>query len=377
MIRREKLGLGIVSLFGALQMTSAFAATGAQNPVQVHEITEQQAEALGLAPAVGAVQAQDLFVPEPASSTTPTPAPSADPCANSNSSGNANSPGNNWWDPNAAYGNSGARSSNALTGGPIVASPGSQQGSNPAQNCPGSANGGTGGITTNPPVNNGGYHPNPAPGNLPTNNVLPVMNEVAQGVNILNNIIQLGENVLNFIKANEPTQNYQATTVIAVPKAVTLPNLQCNAANAATCSPVIVDWSQLDCQPTPVVKEFDASMNDNSGNKVMDLVFRISLTAGCSYNGAGQYIRDAHFDAVNMNVSGFADKFDATVTVPSVYHVGPDTNPIAAAEMDVAFQNNSIFVSRSGSVNILVTGDGQILNVSSPTAGGKPEQIGQ
>lgn len=187
--------------------------------------------------------------------------------------------------------------------------------------------GGTGGI---PPVINPGGPLGP----------------IQQGVVIIGQIVNIGQQIWNFI------QNGRAVVTIDVQSANALPLGVHGAMDLA-------GWRVKS-------KVYNVTIPNKDPSKNIDFSFNLNLEYGGSYQGKGKFLSNVTTTVGNAHTS-WGTNFNVRVRVPNdgIVNVGTTSDdPTAAAEVYVEWTRGHVFSTVNQAAVIFVRGDGQIQNLS-------------
>ncbi|MBC7465388.1 MAG: hypothetical protein H7256_05295 [Bdellovibrio sp.] len=157
---------------------------------------------------------------------------------------------------------------------------------------------------------------------------------------IVDKVINIGSKVWNVVEKGQPVQNYQNVAASALPQ-----NL--------------ADWTQLENWKDPQTKVIKVSYKNYFGYEVVNFTYRVTVVAGGSYRGVGQYIRYAAVEPVAMTTS-YLYTFDAKASVDSVYNKGTAADPLAGMILNVRWDVSTVISKGHGSHQFYLDGAGAI-----------------
>lgn len=161
---------------------------------------------------------------------------------------------------------------------------------------------------------------------------------------ILDRVIAIGDKIWKIIEKNQPVvnQTYQSTSV--VPQGATR-------------------WEQLQGWQMPQTRVYKTQYTNGFGMNVVDFSYRIAFTHGGNVNGKGQYLARVEIEPAEVNVA-WGYKFNASGEILNVTNAGTTRKPIAALELRVNWQVNTVMRHMQESDRFYIRGDGLFKNLS-------------
>ena len=160
---------------------------------------------------------------------------------------------------------------------------------------------------------------------------------------ILDQIMNLGKEIIAIIKAGRPVTNMNIESASALPRGT-----QC--------------WTDLTGWNSPQEKVFHIQYENGLGMTVIDFVYSITFTAGGSANGVGKYITHATVIPKMIDVA-WGWSIDAEATIPSVYNMGTRENPIAAMQLNFGWKVTTDVTYSEKSFSYFISGDNNIVEL--------------
>jgi len=151
-------------------------------------------------------------------------------------------------------------------------------------------------------------------------------------------IINLGKQAWDLIVANRPVINISVDTANALPRG-------------------IQSWDNLAQWQAPIARIFRSTFVNGYGMNVIDLTYRIHYTHGGSFNGQGHYLTNVSVEPADLSVA-WGYKFGMNASVPNITNAGSRSNPIAAAEVLLKWQVDTMVKHEEQSASFYIRGDG-------------------
>ncbi|MCO5143114.1 MAG: hypothetical protein M9962_08500 [Oligoflexia bacterium] len=155
-----------------------------------------------------------------------------------------------------------------------------------------------------------------------------------------NQIILIGQKIIEIIKANAPVVNIKRDAVSALPLGIT-------------------DWQTLNGWQLPVTKVYRVRMQNAYGMDMVNIRLKVSAMHGGSLNSKGKYLANVIIVPTEINV-----KWGITLNLWSEnrepVNMNTSENPIAGLGFDVRYQAKSWVTEINGTKDYFVTGEGQI-----------------
>lgn len=211
-----------------------------------------------------------------------------------------------------------------------------------------------------PTTNNGGTPTIPPPDSLPTPSLpqVPPINQpgtpgqggnggvnwddINQGIDIADKIVNLVDKIFEIIAKNQPVVNITVNYANAVPYGLS-------------------HWTQLQGWSTPKVKRYNMSFKNALGAKVVDVTYQIHWTYGGNYEGKGKYLTGVTVEPISVKTA-WGYNVDLTAQVPdsTIANVGTSEDPIASMQVQLNWKVHSMVSDMTGKDIYYVQGDGKM-----------------
>jgi hypothetical protein len=163
----------------------------------------------------------------------------------------------------------------------------------------------------------------------------------------IDQIITLGEKIWDFIVTNRPTAQFQTIQSSIVPRGIS-------------------NWTQLRGWQHPVSKVYRVAFQNVFGGNAGSFDYRITFVPGGSYKGKGKFLGQISF--VPMNILLHTDRsLDVKAQLSEPLNFGTETNPVAAAEIDVSWTSPTTTRYQMNSASYFIYGTGEIQDLSAGT----------
>lgn len=177
--------------------------------------------------------------------------------------------------------------------------------------------------------------------NDPPNGPLEGLNEAEL---ILDRIIAIGDKIWKIIERNKPVVNLSSQHVDLLPDGAR-------------------SWNQLQGWKTPQSRVYQTLYKNAYGMNVVEFNYRVIFTPGGNVNGKGQYLARVEIEPAVVNVA-WGYKFSAQGEVFNPTNAGTRQSPIAAMELRLNWQVNTVLRHMQESTRFYVRGDGLFENLS-------------
>lgn len=157
---------------------------------------------------------------------------------------------------------------------------------------------------------------------------------------IVNKIINIGKSIWQVVKAGSPVVNLSVDRAHALPQGV-----QC--------------WTDLSNWNMTQAKTYEVVYENLFGIEVVRLNFRVLATTGGNYKGQGQFITNATIVPTTVNVA-WGYSLDAISTVPLVYNMGSQSEPVAAMQLDMKWRVSTALKFAEETENFVIQGTGAL-----------------
>lgn len=140
-------------------------------------------------------------------------------------------------------------------------------------------------------------------------------NELDETDVILDKIINIGKKIWALVDSGRPKYNVKIDIAHALPQGI-----HC--------------WTDLENWQAPQSKSWKVTYENKLGGKVVEFIYRVSYIAGGQFKGQGHYITQATISPAEIYVA-WGYTFNVEGSVPSVFNMGTQANPIAGMQMNV------------------------------------------
>ncbi len=167
---------------------------------------------------------------------------------------------------------------------------------------------------------------------------VPAVDEFSQ-------MMVIGRQIFDVIKAGEPVVNIQRDTFSVVPAGIT-------------------EWNQLHGWEAPVTRVYNVNLVNGLHRSMVELRLKISAVPGGQLNGKGHYLANVIIVPTLIQV-GWGVKLDVWSEAQKPVNVGTLSDPIAAIGVDVRFKAKTLLNEVNGTQDYFIRGDGNVMTVSS------------
>ena len=164
---------------------------------------------------------------------------------------------------------------------------------------------------------------------------------------ILDRIIAIGDKIWKIIEKNKPVVTVTTQNVDLVPSGVR-------------------DWTQLQGWKAPQSRVYQTLYKNGYGMNVVEFNYRVIYTYGGNVNGKGQYLARVEIEPAVLNVA-WGYKFSAQGEAFNPTNAGTHKKPIAAMELRLNWQVNTVLRHMQESTRFYVRGDGLFQTLSDGT----------
>jgi hypothetical protein len=160
----------------------------------------------------------------------------------------------------------------------------------------------------------------------------------------IDEIINIGKETWEIIKANKPVANVTTDQASALP----------SGSKA---------WTDFSGWKAPKAYLFEVYYRNPYGLKVVDFTYRVLYTYGGSADGKGAYLTNATIIPANLAVD-WGYTFNATATIPAVTNAGTMDSPVAGMQLMMKWSVDTFLRHLESSQTYYIRGDGQFKNLS-------------
>ena len=167
----------------------------------------------------------------------------------------------------------------------------------------------------------------------------PIADQIDQVDIILDKIINIGKKVWAIAELGRPVYDYTTEAATALPYGVK-------------------SWKSLQSWQPLKSSTWSVSYKNGYGAEVVKFEYKVVYLAGGNLNGKGKYIGYAIVMPVKLNVAwGFT--FNAMASVPVVYNIGTNEDPVAAMSLDIKWSVDTVLkhIEQTEVFNLTATGE--------------------
>lgn len=175
---------------------------------------------------------------------------------------------------------------------------------------------------------------------LVTEGLKEVNNGLDQADLIVDKVTNIGAKIWNIVAKGKPVANFQSNMANALPQNAT-------------------DWLNLENWKDPQTRVMKVSYINYFGVEVVNFTYRVTLVAGGSAHGVGNYIGYVSVEPVQMQAS-YLYTFDSSAKVDYVFNKGTSANPVGAMVMTISWKASTLVSSAYGSHKLYLDGNGGI-----------------
>lgn len=154
----------------------------------------------------------------------------------------------------------------------------------------------------------------------------------------LDKIVAIGEKIWKLVEKGRPVVTFKAPLVSALPA-----GLPC--------------WSDLERWSPPKSQVWEIAYKNGFGTEVVKFRFRISYTAGGSFEGKGKYLANVTVQPADLQVKWGFD-FDAQTVVGRTINLGTKVDPVAGLQLTVSWNVKSWVKENLMTETFFIQGDG-------------------
>jgi hypothetical protein len=160
-------------------------------------------------------------------------------------------------------------------------------------------------------------------------------------------MILVGKQAFEIIKAGAPVVNVKRDTFAVVPKGIT-------------------EWTQLTGWKTPMTRVYEVSLVNRLRLNVVTMRLKVSAIPGGRLNGRGEYLANVTIVPTLVQVN-WGITLDVWSEAREPVNAGSMQDPIAAVGIDLRYRAKTVFSDTSGSQDYFISGDGK-MTVLSPNS---------
>jgi len=161
---------------------------------------------------------------------------------------------------------------------------------------------------------------------------------------IFDQIVNLGQKVWKLVEDGKPVVSTRWATANALPEG-------------------IQNWLSMSGWDNPRARVYRVEYKNLYGVTVVDFSFRVTYTAGGSFQGQGQYLSRVSVEPANVLVR-WGYQFDATAEVANVVNVGSSQSPIGGMELLLRWKVSTVVNEFEQSASYFVRGDGAMVDLT-------------
>jgi len=164
--------------------------------------------------------------------------------------------------------------------------------------------------------------------------------EALEALDVLDDVINLGEKIWSIVKDGQPTVDYQSKSANALP-------------SSADCAFELTNWQR------PMVSTYQITYKNGFNMTVVSMIYRVIYTPGGKWQDSGSYLTNISIHPYQINVSwGF--NFNASVQADQPINLGSLEDPLAGLQISLEWDiTNPMNVSKSKEI-FFIEGNGEI-----------------
>lgn len=182
--------------------------------------------------------------------------------------------------------------------------------------------------------------PQMAPNSSITGDLADLINPLNQAELVMDKIINMGKKIWDLVEKGRPVVNYRQSIATALPQGVR-------------------QWNQMQGWAGKSLTREVAIIN-GFGTEKIKFVYRVVFIHDGNIEGKGRYIGYATIEPAQLKVGWGGYKFDAEVSVPTVFNMGSTENPVAGMKIDVRYTVNTMVQHEEHTDSFFITGQGKI-----------------
>lgn len=163
----------------------------------------------------------------------------------------------------------------------------------------------------------------------------------------IDQIITIGEKIWKYLLDNKPSATYQTVKASVVPQGIT-------------------NWTQLSGWSKPVSRVYRVEFTNIFGKPAASFDYRISYVYGGSYKSKGRYIGQISFAPEKIKLKT-GRSLDVKAEVINNFNFGTESNPIAAAQLQVQWTTPTLNRYQMNSAEYFIYGTGEIQDITGGT----------
>lgn len=168
-------------------------------------------------------------------------------------------------------------------------------------------------------------------------------------IDIINEIINIGERVWGIIEANQPVVDVSTTFANAYPRGVE-------------------HWTDMHSWQPPTATMYEFTAKNLLGMDAVKVRYQVIRMHGGKYKGRGNYLNHVTVEPLKVEVN-WGMKFHLLAQIPSVMNVGTSEDPVAGMLATLKWQVNTVFKHSQGTSVYYVQGDGDYREIGGPFEG--------
>jgi hypothetical protein len=168
--------------------------------------------------------------------------------------------------------------------------------------------------------------------------------EVEAAAVIFDQIVNLGQKMWRLVEEGRPVVSTRWATASALPEG-------------------IQNWFSMSGWDNPRARVYRVEYKNLYGITVVDFSFRVTYTAGGSFQGKGQYLSRVSVEPASVLVR-WGYQFDATAEVANVVNVGSSSSPIGGMELLLRWKVSTVMNEVEQTASYFVRGDGAMVDLT-------------
>lgn len=165
-------------------------------------------------------------------------------------------------------------------------------------------------------------------------------------IDVINDIINIGEKIWRIIEANQPVVDVSTTYANAYPRG-------------------IEHWTDMHSWKAPQATMYEFSAKNLLGMDAVKVRYQVIRMTEGKYKDKGHYLNHVTIEPLKVEVN-WGMKFHLLAQIPSVMNVGSSEDPIAGMLATLKWQINTVFKHVQGTSVYYMQGDGDFREIGGP-----------
>ena len=174
------------------------------------------------------------------------------------------------------------------------------------------------------------------------------LQDVNNGIDTLDRIVNLIDKIMTIIAKNQPVVNINVNYANAVPFGTT-------------------HWTQLQGWSRPATRRYAFRCENLYGMEVVKVVYQVHWTHSGNFNGVGKFLTGVTVEPISVETA-WGYNVDLTAEVPdsTVANVGTSADPIASMQVQLKWKIHTIIKDMQEKSIFYVQGDGHMEQIGDP-----------